>query len=291
MTNPLSPLAGRPLRRRPTQLGFRLWRWAHELGWRTGRPLAWSSPVPGDLGDLGLDQPIGSTSPAEAGTADRRSATSATSSPRPFARWMLNTLLVAGARIHHTALAAFAATPSRGCASGSPAGLLSVLLIRCSPGPGLRGDLRADGRHRDVFPAIGDGTDWAAAGVPGGPWGEHLLMKGSSTPSRRPDESPRWTGLPRPDLLQDRAPWWSHPGRGFSCRYLLSTTTSSPGRCWHRQREQLHPVVGLYNFVSDRFNARWGIFAAGASCVDPIVIMFQFLQRYIVSGSPRRGQG
>jgi arabinogalactan oligomer/maltooligosaccharide transport system permease protein len=44
-------------------------------------------------------------------------------------------------------------------------------------------------------------------------------------------------------------------------------------------------AVGLWNFVSDRFAARWGLFAAGALLAAiPIIVLFQFLQRYIVSG-------
>jgi arabinogalactan oligomer/maltooligosaccharide transport system permease protein len=43
--------------------------------------------------------------------------------------------------------------------------------------------------------------------------------------------------------------------------------------------------VGLWNFVIDRFNARWGMFAAGALIAAvPIIVLFLFLQRYIVSG-------
>jgi arabinogalactan oligomer/maltooligosaccharide transport system permease protein len=43
--------------------------------------------------------------------------------------------------------------------------------------------------------------------------------------------------------------------------------------------------VGLFRFLSDQFNARWGLFAAGALLAGlPVLIMFQFLQRYIVSG-------
>ncbi len=44
-------------------------------------------------------------------------------------------------------------------------------------------------------------------------------------------------------------------------------------------------AVGLYGWVSDLLEARWGLFAAGAviSAV-PVVVLFLFLQRYIVGG-------
>ena len=44
-------------------------------------------------------------------------------------------------------------------------------------------------------------------------------------------------------------------------------------------------AVGLYRYLNDQFNVRWGPFAAGALLTGlPVVILFQFLQRYIVSG-------
>jgi len=44
-------------------------------------------------------------------------------------------------------------------------------------------------------------------------------------------------------------------------------------------------AVGLYQWVSDQLSANWGLFAAGATIAAiPIVLIFLFLQRYIVSG-------
>jgi arabinogalactan oligomer/maltooligosaccharide transport system permease protein len=44
-------------------------------------------------------------------------------------------------------------------------------------------------------------------------------------------------------------------------------------------------AVGLYGWVSDLLEAQWGLFAAGAviSAV-PVLVLFLFLQRYIVGG-------
>lgn len=44
-------------------------------------------------------------------------------------------------------------------------------------------------------------------------------------------------------------------------------------------------AVGLYQWVSDQLSANWGLFAAG-SCISaiPVVLLFLFLQKYIVSG-------
>ncbi len=44
-------------------------------------------------------------------------------------------------------------------------------------------------------------------------------------------------------------------------------------------------AVGLYQWVSDRLSANWGIFAAGAVIsAIPVMLLFLFLQKYIVSG-------
>jgi arabinogalactan oligomer/maltooligosaccharide transport system permease protein len=44
-------------------------------------------------------------------------------------------------------------------------------------------------------------------------------------------------------------------------------------------------AIGLYNWGSDERNAPWGLFAAGAVVAAiPVVLLFLFLQRYIVSG-------
>jgi arabinogalactan oligomer/maltooligosaccharide transport system permease protein len=43
--------------------------------------------------------------------------------------------------------------------------------------------------------------------------------------------------------------------------------------------------VGLFRFLNDQFNQRWGLFAAGSLMAGiPVVILFLFLQRFIVSG-------
>ncbi|OKL47789.1 sugar ABC transporter permease [Boudabousia liubingyangii] len=44
-------------------------------------------------------------------------------------------------------------------------------------------------------------------------------------------------------------------------------------------------AVGMYNWAADARTAPWGLFAAGAVVAAiPVIILFQFLQRYIVSG-------
>jgi ABC-type maltose transport system permease subunit len=50
-------------------------------------------------------------------------------------------------------------------------------------------------------------------------------------------------------------------------------------------RENWTLMVGLFNFVSAEFTDDWGVFAAGALVAAvPIIILYIFLQRYIVGG-------
>ena len=49
--------------------------------------------------------------------------------------------------------------------------------------------------------------------------------------------------------------------------------------------EQATLAVGLYRYVNDQFNLRWGPFAAGALLAGiPVILAFLGLQRFIVSG-------
>ena len=44
-------------------------------------------------------------------------------------------------------------------------------------------------------------------------------------------------------------------------------------------------AVGLFGFISHQFNQYWGVFAAGAILgALPLIVLFQFLQRFIVGG-------
>ena len=49
--------------------------------------------------------------------------------------------------------------------------------------------------------------------------------------------------------------------------------------------EQLTLAVGMNNWAADARNAPWGIFAAGSVIAAvPVILLFQYLQKYIVSG-------
>lgn len=56
-------------------------------------------------------------------------------------------------------------------------------------------------------------------------------------------------------------------------------------RVFISDRENWTLMVGLFNFVSAEFTNDWGVFAAGALLAAvPIIILYIFLQRYIVGG-------
>jgi len=49
--------------------------------------------------------------------------------------------------------------------------------------------------------------------------------------------------------------------------------------------QQLTLAVGMYNWAADARTAPWGIFAAGSVIAAvPVILLFQYLQKYIVSG-------
>ena len=49
--------------------------------------------------------------------------------------------------------------------------------------------------------------------------------------------------------------------------------------------DQYTLAVGMYNWAADERNAPWGVFAAGSIIAAiPVILLFQYLQKYIVSG-------
>lgn len=49
--------------------------------------------------------------------------------------------------------------------------------------------------------------------------------------------------------------------------------------------DQYTLAVGMYNWAADDRNAPWGVFAAGSIIAAiPVILLFQYLQKYIVSG-------
>ena len=80
--------------------------------------------------------------------------------------------------------------------------------------------------------------------------------------------------------LVPRSSWWSG-----CCPSSRPSRTSCWPRSCSRTRDQYTLAVGLYQFVAVQFGENWGVFTAGAILAAvPVVAMFLFLQRFIVSG-------
>jgi arabinogalactan oligomer/maltooligosaccharide transport system permease protein len=210
----------------------------------------------------------------------------------PFLRWMRNSLMVAGgAAALNTLLSASAAYAfSRLRFAGRRVGLLAILLIQMFPQLLamvaiflMMTDIKA------VFPAIGTGT---LAGLTlvylGGALGANTwLMKGFfDTIPKELDESARVDGATHNQVFFRIILPLSVPILAVTAmlsfvflfnEYILASILI-------REEANFTLATGLTTYISE-MNSRWGLFTAGAIMGGiPLVLLFQFLQRYIVSG-------
>jgi len=213
----------------------------------------------------------------------------------PFTSWYLNTLLIAGgAALANTMLAALAAYSfSRMRFRGRRTGLLSVLLIQMFPQIlAFVAIFLIMVSIKDVFPAIGLGTRTGLMLVYlGGAMGVNTwLMKGFfDTIPVDLDESAKVDGASHSQiffriLLPLVAPILAVVFL-LSFIFLINDFVIASAVLGQGSPDKFTLAVGLYRYLNDQFNVRWGPFAAGALLTGlPVVILFQFLQRYIVSG-------
>jgi len=211
----------------------------------------------------------------------------------PYAAWFRNTMIVAGATaILQVLLAALASYAfSRFRFRGRRLGLLGLLLVQMFP------QLLAAVaiflllvRLGTVFPNLGLGSQLALIMVYlGGAMGVNtFLIKGFfDTIPREIDEAAQVDGAGHARIfftmiLRLGAPVLAVIGllsfvNTVNEFLIASIILQGP------QRQTL--AVGLYQLVSQQISANWGFFAAGALLgAIPSVLLFQFLQRFIVSG-------
>lgn len=211
----------------------------------------------------------------------------------PYARWFVNTVVIATVTALGTVLlgACAAYAFSRFRFRGRRGGLLSLLLIQMFP------QLLAYvaiflllSTLKEVFPAIGLGTRLGLILVYlGGALGvnTYLMYGFFNTVPKELDEAAAIDGASHAQvfftiILRLVAPIIAVVGllsfvATFSDFLIASIVLVDPN--------QQTLAVGLYQFVSQRFSEYWGVFAAGAVLAAvPVVLLFQFLQRYIVSG-------
>jgi arabinogalactan oligomer/maltooligosaccharide transport system permease protein len=213
----------------------------------------------------------------------------------PFGAWYLNTVLIAAAAgVLNTFLSALAAYSfSRMRFRGRRAGLLSVLLVQMFPQAlafvAIFLMIVAIG---DVFPAIGLGSRLGLTLVYlGGAMSVNTwLMKGFyDTIPVELDESAKVDGaghgqiffrIIMPLVAPILAVVFLLSFIFTFNEFLIASAVLGQG-----DPDQATMAVGLYRYVNDQFNLRWGPFAAGSLLAGiPVVIVFQLLQRYIVGG-------
>jgi arabinogalactan oligomer/maltooligosaccharide transport system permease protein len=211
----------------------------------------------------------------------------------PFARWYLNSILIAGlasaVAVLLSMLAAYAFSRMR--FAGRRVGLLALLLIQMFP------QFLAVVTIYLMFTKIGG--YWPALGF-NGPWGLTLLYLGGAlgvntwlmkgvldTVPRELDESATMDGASHAQvflriMLPLVAPILAVTGLlvfiGTINEFLLANV-------FLYDPESKTLAVGLYGLIAGERNNNFGMFCAGSLLTAvPTIVVFQFLQRYIVSG-------
>lgn len=213
----------------------------------------------------------------------------------PYTSWYVNTLVIGGgAALLNTFLSALAAYAfSRMRFRGRRTGLMSVLLIQMFPQIlAFVAIFLIMVSIKDVFPAIGLGTRWGLMLVYlGGAMGVNTwLMKGFfDTIPVDLDESAKVDGATHAQIffrivLPLVAPILAVVFL-LSFIFLINDFVIASAVIGQGAPEQATLAVGLYRYVNDQFNLRWGPFAAGALLAGiPVILAFLGLQRFIVSG-------
>jgi len=211
----------------------------------------------------------------------------------PFAYWYLNSVLIAlfsaAASVFLSALAAYAFSRMR--FAGRRVTLFGLLLIQMFPQfLAIVTIFLMFAAVSDYWPAIGFNTPWAVILLYlGGALGVNTwLMKGFfDTLPRDLDEAAVIDGASHVQvffriLLPLVAPILAVTGLlsfiGIINEFLIANV-------FLREPESKTLAVGLFGLVAGERNNNFGMFAAGTLLTAiPTVVVFQFLQRYIVSG-------
>jgi len=218
----------------------------------------------------------------------------------PYTSWYRNTMLVAGAAaIGQTFLSALAAYAfSRLRFVGRRIGLLAVLLVQMFPQLlAFTAIFILMTDMKDVFPAIGLGTTAGLILVYlGGALGVNTwLMKGFfDTIPKDLDEAAKVDGAsPNQIFFQIILPL-AAPILAvialLSFIFTINDFVIASAVLGQGDTEAFTLAIGLQRFLGDAFAKRWGVFAAGSVLAAiPVVTIFLFLQRYIVSGLTQGG--
>lgn len=212
---------------------------------------------------------------------------------QPFAKWYMNTMIVAVVAAVFTVLIAAGAAYafSRFRFKGRKVGLMFLLLVQMFPQflslTAIYAIMVAIG---DVFPPIGlDSLAGLILVYLGGSMGVNAwLIKGFfDTIPVEIDESAKVDGATHGQvfwgiILPLAAPVLAVVGLlsfiGTINEFIIASALI-------QDPDTKTLAVGLQGFISNAYSENWGPFAAGALLAAiPVVILFMFLQRFIVSG-------
>ncbi|GHJ56742.1 sugar ABC transporter permease [Micromonospora chersina] len=211
----------------------------------------------------------------------------------PFAHWFLNSLLLAGvasfASIFLSALAAYAFSRMR--FAGRRVGLLALLLIQMFPQfLAIVAIFLIFTTVTGLWPAIGFNTPWGlfllymGTALGANTW----LMKGFfDTLPKELDESATMDGATHAQvffriMLPLVAPILAVTGL---LAFIGSINEFIIANVFLTEPNSKTLAVGMFGLVAGERNNNFGMFAAGTLLTAiPTVLVFQLLQRYIVSG-------
>ncbi|MFI7301732.1 sugar ABC transporter permease [Micromonospora aurantiaca] len=210
-----------------------------------------------------------------------------------FGHWFLNSLLLAGvasfASIFLSSLAAYAFSRMR--FAGRRVGLLALLLIQMFPQfLAIVAIFLIFTTLTDLYPAIGFNTPWGLFLLyMGGALGANTwLMKGFfDTLPKELDESATMDGASHVQvffriMLPLVAPILAVTGL---LAFIGSINEFIIANVFLTEPESKTLAVGMFGLVAGERNNNFGMFAAGTLLTAiPTVLVFQLLQRYIVSG-------
>ena len=212
---------------------------------------------------------------------------------QPYAHWYINTLAIglitAAATVFLGALAAYAFSRMR--FSGRRVGLMSLVLIQMFPQLlGVVAIFLLLNSIGQIFPALGLGSQLGLIMVYlGGALGvnTYLMYGFFNTVPQEIDEAAKIDGASHVQIffgiiLRLAAPILAVVGLlsfiGTTSEYVIASVVLT-------EPEKQTLAVGLYQFVSQETSSNWTLFSAGAVLAAvPIMVLFLFLQRYIVSG-------
>jgi arabinogalactan oligomer/maltooligosaccharide transport system permease protein len=214
----------------------------------------------------------------------------------PYTSWYVNMLVISGSTalfsVFFGALAAYAFARFR--FRGRRMGMLSLLLIQMFPTfLAVVAIYYIVLRVGDVFPAVGIDTRTSVVLVYlGGALGVNTwLMKGflDSIPNEL-DESARVDGATPTQIfwaiiLPLAAPVLAVVGL---LSYIATINEFIIASRLLQTTDKFTMPVGLYGFINDNYAEQWGPFCAGVILAAvPVVVLFFFLQRFIVHGLTR----